>query len=123
MFWKKPVSKGDRIVRFTFGWFAIGALLVALLVIGWTWILGVDSLQRGIDALKPWLLAWRILLFGILIGGWPLWVSWLAWWADLDASRQQAILDQRWYVALWLVVIELVLGQGVTARFFGYLLN
>lgn len=123
MFKRKPVSKGDWIYRYSIRLFLIGTLLVAVCVFAWTWVWGIESMKRGIEAMKPWLAIWRFLLFVGVIGGWRLWASWLAHWAYLDESRYQSILDQRWRVALWLVVIEMVLVQGVSAQFFGNLLN
>jgi hypothetical protein len=53
----------------------------------------------------------------MLIGCWPLWIGGLAQHYDWSPSRQSFVLAQRWRVAVWLIVLELVLVQGVLFRF------
>lgn len=114
---KRLLSKGDQAFRFCMRLFWMGVLVAALMVAIWVWLAGVDAMQYGLAAAKPYFAAWRLFLFTILIGGWRHWIDWLARWAELDARRKQDVLAQRWRTAAWLLMIEALLVQGVAGEF------
>lgn len=111
-------SKGKQVYRGLLLLFGIGLLASVLLVTVWTWQAGSDAVRQGLQAAKPWLLAWRLLLFAVLIGGWPYWVGCLARRGRLDERLYRHALSQRWRVAAWLLVIEILLVQGIAAQCF-----
>ena len=74
---------------------------------------------RSLEEARPWLFFWRLTLFGILIGFWPVWARLLTRWRRLTDAQSKRLAGSRWTVAVWLVVLELVLGQNVV----GHLLN
>ncbi len=74
---------------------------------------GVEALETGVQQLKPVLLGWRLLVFIILIGGWPIWVSTAKNRGWIDASRQSGLTSYRWTCALWLLLLEVFLNQGL----------
>lgn len=114
---QRPQSKGNQAFRFCLRLFWVGALASALTVAIWVYFAGIESMQRGLTAARPYLALWRLLLFGVLIGGWRFWIDWLARWAGLDKRRKQEVLALRWRTAAWLLVIETILVQGVVSAF------
>lgn len=110
------LSKGDRAFRFLMRLFWLGVWVCVILVVSWTWLSGIDAMQSGLWAAKPYFAVWRVLLFVILIGGWHYWIGLLARWADLDEAGYRYALAQRWRTAVWLLVIEAILVQGLAGR-------
>jgi len=79
------------------------------------------EITQKLAAARPWLLAWRFLLFGALIGFWPGFSRCVARWRGLTNDQLARLLQARWHVAAWLFALELLLGQNVTGRFILYL--
>ena len=71
-----------------------------------------------IDELKPIATGIRLALIGLVAVLWP----WLIGLANLAVrigeQQRDDLLAQRWRLVGWLLVIELVLGQDLLARFF-----
>jgi hypothetical protein len=78
---------------------------------------------RSLETARPWLLLWRLVLFGVLIGFWPVWVRFLTRWRRLTDAQSARLVGARWTIAVWLVVLELVLGQNVVGRFLNLLVG
>lgn len=96
---------------------AILAGLAIAGVIAWQHMTDARTVATSIANLRLWLAAWRLLLFASLIGLWPRLVNTLAErYAWSDAHRRR-VAAQRWRVATWLIVIELVLVQNVIGKF------
>jgi hypothetical protein len=55
----------------------------------------------------------RLSLIMVVIAAWPRLVRWIT----SDPRVQRSLRAQRWRVALWLIILELVLGQGLVAAF------
>ena len=77
----------------------------------------VPVFAQGWSELQFGLGLWRAALFLILIGFWPWWVERLARYRDWSPAHRVFVFAQRWRVAAWLVVLELVLVQNVLTRF------
>lgn len=88
----------------------------------WTWIgaSGLNAVDARLDAARPWLMGWRVVLFGLVIGFWPQWTGWLAARRQWPPERRQALFDLRWRVAAWGIVLELLLVQNLIGRALGY---
>ena len=69
----------------------------------------------------PALAAFRLALALVLIGGWPHWVEVLARVYRLSPARASDLVQMRWRLAAWLIVLELILVQGVAVRALGNL--
>jgi len=94
--------------------------LAVLIIIGLVISLAYSNLasvDKFITTTKPWLLFWRMLLFLALIAGWPQWSVMYAKWATLTEAQLIRMLEYRWRIALWLLVMEAVLSQGVLSEF------
>ena len=99
--------------------FLSGVTLAGLVVVGivaWHHLTDAQTVAAGIAKIRPWLVAWRAMLFVSLIGLWPRLINGLAdryGWSD---AQQRYVSTQRWRVATWLIVIELVLVQNLIGK-------
>jgi hypothetical protein len=97
-----------------------GLALAGLVVVGvfaWHYFNDIQAVAAGIERARPWLAAWRAALFISLVGLWPRLINVLAdryGWSD---AQRQHVCTQRWRVATWLIVIELVLVQNLIGKF------
>ena len=105
--------------RLRFGLWAMGIVAVlGLAGVGlWSTRTLAPAFAHGWDGLQVGLALWRVGLFLILIGFWPLWVERLARYLDWSPAHRTFVLAQRWRVAAWLILLELVLVQNVLGLF------
>ena len=97
-----------------------GLVLVGLIALNIDY--SMESIDHFIAAAKPWLQVWRLVLFLILIGAWSQWTERYARWAGLNGAQRLDLLTYRWRMALWLLVMEAVLAQGILVDFVDQLL-
>lgn len=106
--------------------FLSGVSLAGLVVAGvfaWHHFQDTQAIAAGIERSRPVLIAWRAVLFVSLIGLWPRLINALAeryGWSD---AQRQYVSAQRWRVAAWLLMIELVLVQNLIGKFVNSLLS
>ena len=98
-------------------------MFVAAGVVLWTVQTGHSSVERSIEAAQPYLALWRVVLFLVLIGAWRHWVKLTAGWSGMNNDQVQYARSQRWRVAAWLILIELILIQGLPRAFFNALIH
>ncbi len=111
-------KKGRRVYRWLLRISAALALLViCALVIAVTFD-RVDLIQQWSYSAKTWLSSWRLLCFVLIIGGWRYGSSWYAQWTGLDDNQLDRMLDYRWRVALWLLVMEAIFSQNILTELF-----
>ena len=72
--------------------------------------LGVDQLQSDIETLAPLTAGVRLLLIVSLYMAWPSLLQFCQQRNWLSAEAQEQLLAKRTRMALWLLVLELVLG-------------
>lgn len=88
--------------------------IVIVAGIGWNMIEGAEVVRARLDRAE-WLLAgWRWLLIVIVVGGWRYWVHWLG--GHLPPESKERLVDARWRIAGWLVILEILLGQNLLGR-------
>lgn len=95
-------------------------ILIGLAIVGtvaWHYVTDAHAVANGIDVARSWLAAWRAGLFLTLIVLWGHLTDWLAGVYRWSEARRRFVSAQRWRVAAWLVVIELVLVQNLVGRF------
>ena len=86
-------------------WLTLTGLVLIAVIMGLTVsIFGIEVLNTGVHQLKPIFLIWRVLVFAVLIGGWPIWVATATNRGWIDANRQTELSSYRWYFALWLLL-------------------
>lgn len=71
----------------------------------------IQQFRTGLQRWQSWLTAWRLVLLGVLIGGYPYWVRLATPVLKLDGHQQQRVLAQRWPVTVIFVVVEIAFGQ------------
>lgn len=86
-------------------------LLHALTVSSW------DSLASAIEASKFGFALWRLSLFLLLIGGWPVFTDNYADWVGLTAEETASLKAYRWRMAVWLLVMEALFCQTLWLGF------
>ncbi len=104
------------------GWTLLVVLAAVLLAV-WSFYPSPASIARALDEGAPWFLAWRLALFGVLIGLWPFWADRIARWYSLDRAQHAQLIEARWTVALWLIALELLLGQNLFGRFVSFVVG
>ena len=95
---------------------ALAVLIMIGLVISYVYI-NLESVDKLITTAKPWLLSWRVMAFLVLITGWPQWSDMFAQWVGMNKEQLDRMLGYRWRIALWLLLMEAVLSQGVLSEF------
>jgi len=101
---------------------ALAVLIIAGLMISYAYT-NLESVDKFITTTKPWLLFWRMLVFLALIAGWPQWSSMYAQWAEMNKAQLNRMLKYRWRIALWLLIMEAVLSQGILSEFVNKLIT
>jgi hypothetical protein len=104
----------------------VWGMLAAGVGLGWLfWGQGLSplSIEHTLEAARPGLLFWRVALFGVLIGFWPVWVEGIGRGRHLTESQRARLAGARWTLAAWFVVLELGLGQNIGGRFLNLLVR
>lgn len=94
----------------------LAVLIIIGLVVSYAYS-NLESIDRVITRTEPWLLTWRVLVFFVLIAGWPKWSVMYAQWADMNKDQLDRMLRCRWRIALWLLIMEAILVQGILTEF------
>jgi len=94
----------------------LAVLIIIGLMISYAYT-NLESVDKFITTAKPWLLFWRMLLFLALIAGWPKWSTLYAQWAGMNKVQLDRMLEYRWRMAIWLLVMEVILSQGILTEF------
>lgn len=115
-------SQQTHRTRFSYRMLLTLILVISAAVLFWHVIESAQSIQEKIRQAKPWLALWRISLFVLIIAYWPQLTEKLAKYFHWSMTDQNDLKAQRWRIAGWLIVIELVLVQGVVHKFAGALL-
>ncbi|MCF6283407.1 MAG: hypothetical protein L3J28_14600 [Candidatus Polarisedimenticolaceae bacterium] len=113
----------NRLSPFWFG-MAVLTMLVILVGIGvatWQFFENPKAIQGHLEAAKPYLFGWRMLLLGTLITLWPHLMAWFGQHSNWSSEKLNFAISWRWRAALWLLVVEVGLIQGVIGTFLRYL--
>lgn len=98
------------------------SIILALVVGAFLWraleIASITDIQTRFEGLKPAFMGIRWLLIGLIVGFWPAIVNKLHQSGRVAVAEKHKLLALRWRVLVWLVLIELVLGQNLSGHFF-----
>lgn len=83
----------------------------------------VQSVQQSIDAWRTILTAMRWTVIAVIAFGWNHLVDWLADAEILGRAKATRLTGLRWRAVTWLVLLELVLGQGVLVNAIGLMVR
>ena len=106
--------------------FLIAALAFALLtvLVGY-WLMhrlqtdSVQSVQQSIDTWRLTLTLCRWTIIVLVAVGWNVGVEHLAKFGKIHSAQADQLHRYRWRAVTWLVIFELVLGQGLVVKFLG----
>ena len=101
---------------------------LSLLSVALTAVLGVllwysaeryllSAVSEQIQWLKPLAGATRLLLIGLLAAIWPRLVDLAVQYGQVDTTARPRLVALRWRVVVWLLIIELLIGQDLINRF------
>jgi hypothetical protein len=76
----------------------------------------VQSVQQSIDTWRTTLTAIRWTAIAVVTLSWNHMVMWLADAAIVSRTKAIQLTELRWRAVTWLVLLELVLGQGVLVK-------
>ena len=76
----------------------------------------VQSVQQSIDIWRTTLAAIRWTVIAFIALSWNQMVVWLADVAIMSRAKATQLTGLRWRAVTWLVLLELVLGQGVLVK-------
>ena len=113
----KCLSREGKAFRSIVRAFVVLSAFIAAGVVLWTVQTDHSSVERSIEATKPYLALWRVFLFLALIGAWRHWVELMARWTGMNNDQIQYVRSQRWRIAVWLILIELILIQALPRAF------
>lgn len=105
-------GNGFALVAF---FFTVGVTIVLLLLA--QFVSDWDSLASALEASKFGLTLWRLSLFLLLIGGWPVFTDMYTDWVGLTAEQTVSLKAYRWRMALWLLVMEALFCQTLWLGF------
>ena len=83
----------------------------------------VQSVQQSIDAWRTTLTAMRWTVIAVIAFGWNHLVAWLADAKILSQAKANRLTGLRWRAVTWLVLLELVVGQGVLVNAIGLMVR
>ncbi|KGD66128.1 membrane protein [Alcanivorax nanhaiticus] len=83
----------------------------------------VQSIQQSIDAWRTTLTVIRWVAIAAVALGWNHLVAWLADATILSRAKATRLTGLRWRAVTWLVLLELVLGQGVLVNAIGLMVR
>jgi hypothetical protein len=106
--------RDNGIVRAAFAFATSVVVLILLLAQTFS---GWDGLASAMEASKFGLGFWRLSLFFLLIGGWPVIAAGYAAWAGLTAEQTASLKAYRWRMAVWLLVMEALFCQTLWLGF------
>lgn len=103
--------------------FLVLSLVACLCTLGAGYVLwgsvqtdSLDSLRQQVDRWQTVLTVSRFLLIAVLAVGWPYLISLLITLGLISESRRQRLKNQRWRIIAWLIVLELIVGQGIFVK-------
>jgi len=116
-------TRGQKIFKL-FLRLAVGlASVVLLILLVGVFYSNIEAVDQFVIRLNPWLGFWRLLLFLVVFGRWSHWTAYFARWANMTAEQQESMLDSRWRLAFWLLVMEALFSQNVLNVFINQLLS
>jgi predicted CDP-diglyceride synthetase/phosphatidate cytidylyltransferase len=79
----------------------------------------VQSIQQRIDTWRLSLTLGRWTVIALVAFGWNAGVECFAKTAKINSAQTNQLQRFRWRAVTWLVILELVLGQGIVVKFLG----
>jgi hypothetical protein len=111
------IQRGRQVFAGSLWVTAVLSLAIAIGLMVASFYYPIETIKRAVESAEWPLAVWRIGLFLVMIGGWTRWSVIYAAWAGLSCEQLALMLNYRWRMALWLLVMEAVLSHGVVVQF------
>ena len=101
--------------------FIVLAGAISLGLIAWAKREGALAVQIGLSAAGPWLLAWRLMLYVVLMTYWREIMEWLSPRMELSTAARTQLVAWRWRAGMGLLMMDLILVEdllGILQRVF-----
>lgn len=118
----EPKKRGAWKLVFPFLLLLIAVIVIGVFLKSLVDMSSLDNVRDILDRARPWLTLWRLAIFGLVMGYWPRWITWLAKTKQWDKETHRAWLDQRGRIAMWWLAIELLVMQNTLGLVLGWLL-
>ena len=92
------------------------ALTIGTVLMHTIQISSVVAVQSSIESYKPFVTGLRLAAIGLIAYAWPKLIQHAQQSGRISKERRTQLLAQRWRMASWLLIIELVLGQNLVGR-------
>ena len=79
----------------------------------------VLSIQQSIDSWRITLTVCRWTVIALVAFGWKVGIEHFAKTGKINFDQVEQLHQYRWRAVTWLVILELVLGQGLVVKFLG----
>lgn len=116
-------SQGKKIYRWLLWLTIILSILVVISLAVSLAYSNVETIDQFVLDLKPWLAYWRLLVFLTVFGGWGLWAKMYARWTSMSENQLEQMMNIRWRMAIWVLVMEAVFSQHVLSDFVNTILS
>ena len=79
-------------------------------------ISSVVAIQSSIESYKPFVTGVRLVIIGLIAYAWPKVIQYAEQSERISKERQTQLLSLRWRIVVWMLAIELLLGQNLVGR-------
>ncbi len=87
--------------------------IVGLFLWHWVQATSLKSVETAVSRLTPIMSIARLALIALVAGGWHPALHFYARHTRLDIKTKQRLMALRWRVVIWMMVLELVIGQEI----------
>ena len=95
-------------------------------IVGWAlWqsvaLSSISEIQQRIDSMQATITGIRLSVIALIAIAWPLVISIIQQRRHFSSENAAALKSLRWRIVMWLIVIELLLGQNLISQMLGLL--
>lgn len=76
----------------------------------------LSSIQKEMNMISPIMAGVRFTVIGLTIAFWEKIILFVGKTRDWESGHVEHVLSMRWKVGLWLLTIELILGQNIIGK-------
>lgn len=87
-------------------------LIVGFILWGSVKTHSIQSVQQTLNLWRPWISAIRWICLLVVVAAWPSLCRYSAKSLGLCTQKTRTLANARWRMALWLILLEVVLGQN-----------
>jgi len=92
------------------------ALTIGTVLMHTIQISSVVAVQSSIESYKPFVTGLRLAAIGLIAYAWPKLIQYAQQSGRLSTERGTQLLSLRWRIVVWMLAIELLLGQNLVGH-------